>query len=149
MALTKRKDIINELIYRMGQIQVTKADGVSTGLLTVVRHRDEGEEPFDLQEVPALNVKDGKCPVTHQCSYDEHALDVRLELVTCQRASVDDIDDLVAAVIQCADDNDSWGIHADGTNLEAHDIDLSQTGDTITSAKIDIVINYTTDKGKA
>lgn len=147
MAITKRKDIINDLLYRMGLIR--KIQGYDTDIYTVARHRDTAEEPFNLDEVPALNVVDGKGAITHLVSDDEHALDVRLSVVTSSRVSASEVDDIIGDVLKCIEANSTWGGHADGTRAESHTIDLSQGGDTITSGIIDIVIDYTTEKGKA
>jgi hypothetical protein len=147
MALTKRKDIIDQLIYSMGQVRI--ANGASADLVTVERHRDVEAEPFEDDQVPALNVLDGNCPVTHQVSYDEHALDVKLQLYTTSRITAAQIDELMGDLLARIALDPTWGGHADGTAVESHRIDLSQDGDTINSATIDIVINYTTDPGKA
>jgi hypothetical protein len=139
MALTTRKEILDDMIYRLEQLQ---------GIFTVTR-RDLEAEPFDPEECPALNIiTSAKATITHYVSDDQHELPVTLTLHTTSRINVETIENLLGDIAACVVDNDTWNGHADGTNIESHGIDINQTGDVIESASLDIIVNYTTDKGK-
>ncbi|OHD24195.1 MAG: hypothetical protein A2Y38_24905 [Spirochaetes bacterium GWB1_59_5] len=146
MALTKRKDILDQLLYRLGQIRLGSIYG--TDLLTVARQRDTGAEPFSPEECWAANVRDGQATVQHNVSDDEHALPVSIELHASSRVTLAEAETALADLVHCIDTYNNWGGYADGTNLESHEIDIIQTGDIITAVLVDITINYTTDKGK-
>ncbi len=153
MAFTQRKDILDSLLYYLGQIK--QANGYQTDIVTVERHRDTVAAPFDPSECWAVNVKDGHAQVTHNVSDDEHALPVDLEIVTTSRISAAEVETMIADVARCldlwggtGDAGAAWGGHADGTAIDSHGIDVAQAGDTITSGLVSITIHYTTDKGK-
>jgi hypothetical protein len=140
MAVTKRKDIVNEQLYRFGLI---------SGINTVTRWRDTDAEPFTLEECPALNIKDGKAQVNTDVSYDTHELAVTIELHTTSAITADEAEAILGDITECIEANDTWGnAKADGTNVESHDINIQQAGDTITAATLEITVKYTTDRGK-
>lgn len=140
MALTARKEIKDNIVYLLGQI---------TSVVTVTdSSRDLDAEPFAPEECPALVVTLGKGQVSHEVSYDEHALPVTLEIHTTSRISADEIESMLGDVAAKIAANETWGGNADGTNIESHETDINQTGDVITSGTLEITVNYTTDKGK-
>ncbi|MDD2365168.1 MAG: hypothetical protein PHN84_03295 [Desulfuromonadaceae bacterium] len=139
MALTKRKDILDDIVYRLGQI---------SAITTVAKWRDTDAEPFDSSECPAINIKNRDADITHNVSDDEHALPISLEIHTTSRITADDAESLLGDVAGQVESNSTWGGHADGTTVESHGIDTTQTGDTITAAALEIIVHYTTDKGK-
>jgi hypothetical protein len=139
MAVTTRKDIADEIIYQMGQI---------TALETVTSWRDTETEPYEPAECPALNIKCSSGTITHNVSDDEHELKVSLEVYTTSRITSDAIESLLGDIAAKVSANDNWGGHADGSNIENHDIDINQTGDVIASATLNISVHYTTAKGK-
>ena len=138
MAFTVRKDIMDNMIYQLEQI---------ASLVTVTRWRDTEAEPYDPSECPALNIKDRDASIIHNISDDQHELKLTLEVHTTSRISADYIESLLGDVAAKISANDTWGGHADGSNLEGHEIDINQTGDIITAATLDIIVNYTTAKG--
>jgi hypothetical protein len=139
MAVTTRKDILDNMIYRLGQIW----------RITTVCRRDIDAEPFDPEECPALNIETAeKAKITHNVSDDEHELPITITLHTTTRITVDTIEELLGDVSATIVTNDTWGGHADGTNIESHGVDTNQSGDVIQSATLDITVNYTTAKGK-
>jgi hypothetical protein len=147
MAVTKRKEILDDLVYRMGAIR--KANGYETDLgVTVTRLRDTDAEPFDQDEVPALNIRDGIAVVYHNVSDDEHSLEIELTVHTTSQVTSAEVDAFIGDIVRCIDENDTWGGHADGTDVESHEIDTTQTSDTITAGTVRIKIRYTTEKGK-
>ena len=139
MALTTRKDILDDMAYRMGQI---------VSLTTVTRWRDTDAEPYEPEECPALNIKYRDATINHNISNDEHSLPMSLEIHTTSRITSDDAENLLGDVAAMVETHDTWGGHADGSNIESHGIDTTQTGDTITAATLEITVTYTTDKGK-
>jgi hypothetical protein len=139
MAATTRKDITDDLLYRMGLI---------SALETVTFWRDTDSEPYEPSECPALNIKSTNAIITHNVSDDEHELKVLLELHTTSRIAVSDVESILGDIAAQVETNNTWGGHADGTNIENHEIDINQTGDVITAATLNIIVNYTTAKGK-
>lgn len=146
MAFTKRKDILDNLVYQFGTIR--KANGYQTDLVTVERLRDVEANPFDVTELWAVNVRDGIAQIDHMVSDDEHRLPVALDIITSSEATVDEIENCIADVCRCIDLHNDWGGYADGTNIESHGIDRAQLGEILFAATVEITINYTTDKGK-
>lgn len=146
MAFTKRKDILDDMLYRLGTIRF--ANGYESDITTVARQRDTGADPFSPDELPALNIRDGRAGITHNISEDEHTLPVTIEVHTSSRISTVEAENLLADLARCIELNNDWNGYADGTGNESHEIDISQTGDTITAVQMDITINYTTDRGK-
>ena len=146
MAITKRKDILDQLRYRLEQIRTT--NGAGTDILTVARQRDTEADPFSPDECWAVNIRDGKASVDHNISSDDHILPVTIELHATSRITLPDAETALADIINCIDEYGTWGGYADGTDVESHEIDITQTGDIITAATIEILIYYTTDKGK-
>lgn len=143
---TKRKSILDDLLTRFRSIK--KTNGYATDIVTVERHRDTDENPFDLSEVWAVNVRDGVASVDHMVSDDEHHLPVVLDIVTTSRATVTEIENAIADVTRCIDLHNDWGSNADGTTVESHGIDRAQVGEIVFAASVEITIHYTTDKGK-
>lgn len=116
---------------------------------TVCRWRDTDAEPFTVDDVTALNIKDGGCRVTHQVSYDEHALEVEFDIVTVAGISASAVEDLLNAVAGAIAANDTWDNLADGTNIEMHDIDTSAgAADTVNAGRLKVTVNYSTEKGQ-
>jgi hypothetical protein len=117
---------------------------------TVERWRDTGAEPFTLAECPALNIKDGSCSVKHQVSEDEHALDVKYDIVTLPGTPAAQVDQLMDALVgDIESDDGTWGDRADGSNLESHEVDTTSEGaDPVVSAQLKYTVNYTTAKGQ-
>jgi hypothetical protein len=146
MAFTKRKNILDELVYRLGQIK--PGNGYQTDVVTVERRRDTDADPFDPSECWAVNIRDHEAKIDHTISNDEHHLPVTLEIVTTSRVNVDEVESMIADCARCIDLNDTWAGYADGTDIESHGVTEKQDGDTIISATLDITIHYTTDKGK-
>jgi hypothetical protein len=145
MAFTTRKNILDDLVYRLGMVR--PANGYQTTIKTVTRQRDIGAEPYAPSELPAFNVRDQKADVTHVISQDEHKLPVTIEMHTTSQITTAEAENLLADVARCIDLNDIWNGYADGTNIESHEIDITQTGDIIQAGTVDILINYTTAKG--
>jgi len=139
MALTTRKDIINQMIYILEQLDY---------IITVTRWRDTDAEPFDPEECPALNIKDGNAPITHNVSNDEHALSVTLDIHSTSRVSADEIESLLGDLAEKITANDTWGGYSDGSSIDSHNINITHTGDIITSGTLEITVIYTTDRGK-
>ena len=136
---TTRKNILDDMYTYLDQI---------TTITTVSRWRDTDADPFDPSECAALNIKDRRAEIIHNISDDEHALSVSLEIHTTSHITADAAESLLGDVAAKVEANSSWGGHADGTNIENHHIDISQTGDVITAATLEITIYYPTDKGK-
>lgn len=139
MAITTRKDIIDDMRYRLEQIPE---------IATVTRWRDTDAEPFAPEECPALNIKDGTGSIEHDTSYDVHTLPISLDLHTTSAVNADEVESLLGDLAETASLNETWGGHAEGTNIERHDINIHQTGDVITSGSLDISVEYTTEKGR-
>jgi len=146
MAITRRKDILDDMLYRLGLIKT--ANGYSVTIVTVARQRDTEVEPFLPEECPALNLRDGKAQTLHNISDDEHQLPVSVDIHTTSDVTADDATEILGDVVKCVNLNDTWNGHADGTAIEGHGVDISQTADTIQAGELDITVNYTTDKGK-
>jgi hypothetical protein len=136
---TTRKDILGHMTTLLDEI---------TGITTVARWRDTDADPFDPSECPALNIKDGRGTISHDVSYDLHELKVSLELHTTSRITADAVERLLGDLAAKVVANETWSGHADGTDIENHELDINQTGDTITAGTLDIIVHYTTDKGK-
>lgn len=136
---TTRGDIMGHMVTLLDQI---------TTITTVSRWRDTDSEPFESYECPALNIKDGPGQISHNVSDDEHEMKVALELHTTSRITADAAESLLGDIAAKVAANDTWAGHADGTDIEGHDININQTGDVITAAGLDITVKYTTDKGK-
>jgi len=143
---TKRKDILDQLLAKLSAIRTNS--GYGSNILTAVRQRDTDVEPFDSSECWAANVKDGKADITHNCSDDEHNLPVTIELHATSRVTVAAAEVALADVASCLDTYNTMSGYADGIDVESHEIDITQTGDIITAVTVEIMIHYTTDKGK-
>jgi hypothetical protein len=138
--MSRRSDIAAAIYDRLRQL---------TSFVTVERWRDTGSEPFDITDVPALNIKDGNGDIVHQVSQDEHALVVKIDIVTVKDISAVIVEDLLNAVVASIGSDESWGNLADGTNVDSHDIDLTaEAADTVSSGQIKLTVNYTTEKGQ-
>lgn len=146
MAATKRKDILDQLLAKLAAIRTTA--GYGSNILTAVRQRDTDSEPFDPSECWAANIRDGKAEITHNCSDDEHRLPVTIELHATSRVTVAAAETALEDVTSCIDTYNTLAGYADGVDVESHEIDISQTGDVITAVTVEILIHYTTDKGK-
>lgn len=146
MAVTKRKDILDQLLYRLAAIRVT--NGYNSDILTVDRQRDMIGDPYSPEECWAVNVRDGKAEITHNCSDDEHRFPVSIELHASSRITLAAAESALADVIDCIDQHNTLAGYADGIDVESHEIDLGLTGDVITAVMIEILIHYTTDKGR-
>lgn len=119
------------------------------GFTTVERWRDTQNEPFDVAECPAVNIKPGRCPITHMLSNDEHSLEILLDVVTVAGCSDVEIETLLEVLVNAIELDPYWNNLADGTTIESHDIDTAaEMADTVTSGQLKITVNYTTDKGK-
>jgi hypothetical protein len=139
MALTVRKEIADQMEYLLAQI---------SGLETVSLRRDTDAEPYDPSECPALNIKPGDGAITHKACNDEHALKVTLELHTTSRIAYSDVESLLGDIAEKVTANETWGGCADGTDSENHGVDTDQTGDVIASGTLEIIVHYTTEKGR-
>jgi hypothetical protein len=125
--MSRRSDIAAAIYDRLRQL---------TSFVTVERWRDTGSEPFDITDVP-------------QVSQDEHALVVKIDIVTVKDISAVIVEDLLNAVVASIGSDESWGNLADGTNVDSHDIDLTaEAADTVSSGQIKLTVNYTTEKGQ-
>lgn len=144
--MTQRKDILDALQARLALIQ--PANGYASTVVTVARQRDTEADPFAAEELPAINIRDQRAGVLHNVSDDEHTLPVTLDILTTGQIFAADAELLLGDVIACLASHDQWGGYADGTTIESHEIDISQTGDIITAGTIDIIIHYTTEKGQ-
>lgn len=145
MAFTKRKSILDDLVYRLGGVRT--ANGYASNVMTASRQRDLEAEPYLPEELPAYNVKDQRAETDHMISDDEHALPVTIEMHTSSRITTEEAENLLADVVRCINLNNTWNGYADGTTIESHEIDITQTGDVITAGTVDIRIHYTTEKG--
>jgi hypothetical protein len=145
MAFTARKNILDDLEYRLGMVKI--ANGYTSNINLVDRQRDTDAEPFSITELPAFNVRDQKAEIVHNISDDEHTLPVTIEMHTSSRITAAEAENLLADVARCVNLNSNWNGYADGTTIESHEIDITQTGDVITAGTVDILIHYTTDKG--
>lgn len=146
MAITKRKDILDQIVYLLGQIR--EANGYSTDINSAARQRDTENDPFAPEECWAANVLDGRAETEHLLCYEEHRLPVTIELHATSRVTVADAETALADLVACVEANDTWGGHADGTDINSHEVNILQVGDTITAVIVELVIRYTTDKGK-
>ena len=146
MALTRRKDILDDMLYRLGLIKTV--NGYNVNIVTVTRQRDTEVEPFLPEECPALNLRDGKAKTLHNISDDEHSFPVVINIHTISEVTADDATEILGDVVKCVNTNETWNNHADGTTIEGHGVDVSQTADTIQAGELDLTVNYTTDKGK-
>lgn len=139
MALTTRKNITDQIIVAMGQIR---------DLVTVDNRPNADDDPYSVDECPALNIKEGDDYITPTVSNDEHELKVSFEIHTSSRVTSDAIENLLGDIAAKIYDTDTWGGYADGTAIESYVISNRQTGDVITAGFMEIIIRYTTDKGK-
>lgn len=146
MALTKRKDILDQLLHRLGTIRTS--GGYTSDINTVERQRNTESNPFAPEECWAANIRDGRAEVEHDVSDDQHRLPVTIELHASDRVTLAEAENALADVISVINAYDTWGGYADGTDLDSHEIDITQTGDIITAVLIEITIHYTTDKGR-
>lgn len=145
MAFTTRKNILDDLVYRLGIIRTP--NGYTSNVTAVTRQRDLDAEPYEASELPALNVRDQRATVEHMISDDEHMLPVTIEMHTSSRITVGDAENLLGDIAKCIEANESWNGYADGTTIESHELDITQTGDVIMAGTVDIQIHYTTNKG--
>lgn len=145
MAFTTRKNILDDLVYRLGMIRVP--NGYTSNVTTVTRQRDTETESYEAEELPALNVRDQRASVDHMISDDEHQLPVTIEMHTTSRITTEDGENLLGDIAKCIEANSTWNGYADGTTIESHELDITQTGDVIQAGTVDIQIHYTTDKG--
>lgn len=138
--MSRRGEIVSEIVARMAALG---------RFVTVVRWRDSSAEPFSVEECPALNVMDGNAAVTHQVSIDEHALEVKFDVVRAQGVPAADVEDDLSAVAASIMTDEYWSGLADGTNIESHDIDTSaEKADSVTCGQLKSTVNYTTPKGE-
>jgi hypothetical protein len=146
VALTTRKNILDTLLAKLLLVRTT--NGYNSTINAVDRQRDTESDPFSPSECWAANVRDGRVEVEHDVSDDQHRLPVTIELHGTSRITLSAAEQALADVVDVILDNDSWGGYADGTTLESHEVDISQTGDVITAVQVDITIHYTTERGK-
>lgn len=146
MAFTTRKNILDDLVYRLGMI--LPANGYQSTIQTVSRQRDTDAEPYSTAELPALNVRDQQAGVTNHLNKSEHLLPVTIEIHTTSRITTAQAEDLLADVARCCSLNRTWSGKAINTTLESHEIDIAQTGDVITAGTVDIQIRYLTPLGE-
>ena len=143
---TTRKNILDQILYRLGRIRA--ANGYSTDINAAVRQRDTDSDPFAPEECWAANVRDERAEVDHLLCYEDHRLPVTIELHATSRITLEDAETALADLVACVDQYVTWGGFADGTDINSHEVNILQAGDTITAVVVDLIIHYTTDKGK-
>lgn len=140
MALTKRMDVLGDVVCRFG---------LAPGIVTAESRRDTGNNPFTADECPAVNVTIGNDTVDENCSQDDHHLQYKAELFTSSETGEVTVEDLFPALTDTILANDTWGGYADGTGSPTVDTsDTYEVGDIISNGTISFVVHYTTDKGK-
>jgi len=144
--MTVRKQIADAIHAALSAIQT--GNGYATTITTVERWRDVEAAPFEAEELPAVNFRDGRAPVVHQLSQDEHALEVDIDIITTSAVTAADALDYVGDIVKCLADNGTWGGLADGTTIESHEIAVGEGEEVVTCGRVKTTVNYTTDMGR-
>jgi hypothetical protein len=100
---------------------------------------------FSPAEVPAIRLQDGDASTKPGPSTKhEHDLDITLDLVTLGKVSASQVRTMMADVVAAIGSDPRWGGLAWWTEINGHELDVEQAGNTIAAAQIRLTVKYRT-----